>query len=48
MHACTRSQIDNVVGSEYGFLVMLDDDDRVTNVTKMSERGQQALVIALM
>ena len=32
MHAGARTEIDDVIGGEYRFLVVFDDDDRITDV----------------
>ena len=47
MHARTRTEVDDMVGSEYCFFVVLDDDDRVADVSQMRKRAEQSLVVAL-
>src|SRR5262245_51415441 len=48
VRAGTGSEIDDVVGLEDGFFVVLDDDHRVADVPKPLECSQQALVVTLM
>ena len=48
MHAGAGTEIDNVIGSEYRFLVVLHDDDRIADIAQVSQRAEQALVVALM
>ncbi len=45
--ARARSDIHDTVGSPHGVLVMFDDDQRISQVPKGSERVQQLLVVPL-
>ena len=40
MLACSRTDIDNLVGSIHRFLVMLDNNQRIAQITQMLERFQ--------
>src|SRR5437763_15619115 len=46
VNSCTRSKIDDVIGSPHGFLIVLDNNERVSFVPQRGERFQQAQVIA--
>ena len=48
MFTGARSHIDDIIGKQYGILVMFDDDDAVAQIAQMFERIQQTAVIALM
>ena len=48
MDAGARAHIDDVIGGADRILVMFDDDDRVAEVAQAPERGQEAVVVALM
>ena len=47
MLACSRTDVDNLVGSIHCFLIMLYDNQRITQITQMLERFQQLAIIAL-
>ena len=47
MLACSRTDVDDLVGSIHRFLVMLNDNQRIAQITQMLERFQQLAVIAL-
>src|SRR5918994_3389917 len=44
----TRPEVDDMVRSLDGVLVMLHDDDRIPQIPEPAKRCQQALVVALM
>ena len=48
MLACSRTDVDNLVGSIHRFLVMLYNNQRIAQITQMLECFQQLTVIALM
>ena len=48
MLACSRTDVDNLVGSIHRFLVMLNNNQRIAQIAQMLERFQQLAVIALM
>ncbi len=48
MDAGTGAEVDDVIGAADGFLVVLDDDHGVADVAQLSQRLQQAFVVALM
>ncbi len=48
MHTRARAEVDNMIGGEYGFLVMLDDDYRVARIAQVNECVEQPFVVALM
>jgi len=43
--ACTRTQVDDVVGGKNRVTVVFDHDDRVPQVAEFLERSDQAFVI---
>ena len=45
--AGARAEVDHVVGRSDRLLVVLDDDDRVAEIAKPRERGQECPVVAL-
>ena len=45
--ARARTEVDDVVGGLDGFGVVLDDDDRVAEIAKPSQRAEQPLVVPL-
>ena len=47
MLACSRTDVDNLVSSIHRFLVMLNDNQCITQITQMLKRFQQLTVIAL-
>ena len=47
MLACSRTDVDNLVGSIHRFLIMLNDNQRIAQITQMLECFQQLAVIAL-
>ena len=47
MHASARPHIDDVVGRTHHVFVVLDHDDAVANVPQVLQRGNQAVVVAL-
>ena len=47
MLASARTEIDEVVGLANRFFVVLDDDDRVAEITELLERVEQPPVVAL-
>ena len=47
MLACSRTDVDNLVGSIHRFLVMLNDNQCIAQITQMLKRFQQLAVIAL-
>ena len=47
VRARARTQVDDVVGGADGLLVVLDHDHRVAEIAQLLERGEQALVVAL-
>src|SRR5918993_3209914 len=44
----TRPEVDDMVGSLDGVLVMLHDDDRIPQIPEPAKRCQQTLVVPLM
>ena len=48
MHPGPRSDIDDVIGAEHGFFVMLDHQQGIAQITQSLQRIQQFPVIALM
>ena len=46
--ACTRAHVDHEVRGTDSVLVMLHHHDRVAQVTQVAQRGDEAVVIALM
>ena len=48
VHARARAEVDDVVGLENRFLVVLDDDHGVADVAQRFERAEQPPVVALM
>ncbi|CAH0326741.1 hypothetical protein SRABI106_04759 [Rahnella aquatilis] len=48
MYACTRTNINNMVGSADRVFVVLDHNHRVTEVAQVDQGFQQTLVVALM
>src|SRR5690606_12550853 len=46
VHARAWAQVDDVVGRAHRLLVVLDDDERVTEVAQVVKRAKQALVVA--
>ena len=47
MTTCAGAEIDDVVGAADGFFVVLDDEHGVAEVAQVFERGEQALVVAM-
>ena len=47
MLACSRTDVDNLVGSIHRFLVMLNNNQRIAQIAQMLECFQQLTVIAL-
>ena len=47
MHACTRTDIDDMVGSVHGVLIVLDHNQCVAQITQTLERIEQLVVVAL-
>ena len=47
MNACPGANIDNMIGTAYGVLVVLHHQYGITHVAQVSQRGQEALVIPL-
>jgi hypothetical protein len=45
--AGARAEVDQVIGGAHRALVVLDHDDGVAEVAQALERGDQALVVAL-
>jgi hypothetical protein len=43
----TRTQVNQIVGRANGLLIVLHHQHRVAEITKLSERGEQAPVVAL-
>ena len=47
MLARTRTDVDHVICDLDGVLVVLDDEDRVAEITKSNERVDEATIVAL-
>ena len=47
VHAGARAEVDDIVRSQDGFLVVFDHDDGVADIAQVSQRSQQALIVAL-
>ena len=47
VHARARADVDEIVCRTHGVLVVLDDDERVAEVTQLAQRGQQLFIVAL-
>ena len=47
VHTRTGADVDEIVRRAHGVLIVLDDDERVAEVTQLAQRGQQLFVIAL-
>ena len=47
MDARARTDIEHVIGSQNGVLVVLDDDDRIAQVAQALEGFEQPVVITL-
>ena len=47
MHTRAGADVDEIVRRAHGVLIVLDDDERVAEVTQLAQRGQQLFVIAL-
>ena len=48
MHACTRPNIQNIVGGHHRFLIVLYNEQRIAQIPKIFQRGEQLGVIPLM
>src|ERR1051326_4366827 len=46
--SCTRTKIENVICPTDGFLIVLDNDDRVAEIPQLFESRQQARVVFVM
>ncbi len=41
VNACTGTYINDIIGFEHGFLVVLDDYDRISDITQIFKRGYE-------
>ncbi len=48
VNAGARAQVDDIVGRENCFLVMLDDNHSVADIAQCLQRDEQALIVTLM
>jgi hypothetical protein len=48
MHARAGAEIDDVIGTAHGFLIVFDDNERVPARAKLSERGEELFIVARM
>ena len=47
VHARARADVDEIVRRAHGVLIVLDDDERVAEVTQLAQRAQQLFIVAL-
>ena len=47
MLACTRSEVDHIICLLHDLLIVLDDEDGISDVGKLLKRLDQALIIPL-
>ena len=47
MSSCSRTDVNDIICSQHGVFVVLDDDDRVADVAQFLERFNEFVVVAL-
>ena len=47
VHTRTGADVDEIICRTHGVLVVLDDDERVAEITQLAQRGQQLFIVAL-